>query len=107
MYIYTYSRMYVNTYSRIPITYLYYICIVVEVSFSLSLSLPPSFSLMMMIAFITINSGLVLLIDGLCAQILYFRFEILSFRIYSFVIHALQINIYTYIYTYIYIISGI
>jgi len=35
---------------------------------------------MMMIAFITINSGLVPLIDseGLCAQILYFRFEIIS-----------------------------
>jgi len=33
-------------------------------------------SLMMMIAFITIKSGLVPLIEGLCAQI-YFRFEIL------------------------------
>jgi len=32
--------------------------------------------LMMMIAFITINSGLVPLIEGLCAQILYSRFEI-------------------------------
>jgi len=32
--------------------------------------------MMMMIAFITINSGLVPLIEGLCAQILYFRFEI-------------------------------
>jgi len=31
---------------------------------------------MMMIVFITINSGLVPLIEGLCAQILYFRFEI-------------------------------
>jgi len=30
----------------------------------------------MMIAFITINSGLVPLIEGLCAQISYFRFEI-------------------------------
>ena len=29
----------------------------------------------MMIAFITINSGLVPLIEGLCAQILYFRSE--------------------------------
>jgi len=56
----------------------------------------------MMIAFITINSGLVLLIDGLCAQILYFRFQILSFRIYSFVIHAF-INKYIYIYIYIYV----
>jgi len=33
---------------------------------------------MMMIAFITINSGAVLLIEGLCAQILYFRFEIIG-----------------------------
>ena len=32
---------------------------------------------MMMIAFITINSGLALLIEGLCAQILYFRFDII------------------------------
>jgi len=31
---------------------------------------------MMMIAFITINSGLVPLIEGLCGRILYFRFEI-------------------------------
>jgi len=31
-----------------------------------------------MIAFITINSGLVPLIEGVCAQILYFRFEILG-----------------------------
>jgi len=30
-----------------------------------------------MIAFITINSGLVPLIEGLCAQILYFGFEII------------------------------
>ena len=34
--------------------------------------------IMMMIAFITINSGLVSLIEGLCAQILYVRFEIIS-----------------------------
>jgi len=35
---------------------------------------------MMMIAFITINGGLVPLIEGLCAQILYFslRFEIIG-----------------------------
>ena len=33
---------------------------------------------MMMIAFITMNSGLVPLIEGLCAQILYFRFEIIG-----------------------------
>jgi len=33
---------------------------------------------MMMIAFININSGLVPLIEGLCAQILYFRFEIIG-----------------------------
>ena len=32
----------------------------------------------MMIAFITISSGLVPLIEGLCAQILYFRFEIIG-----------------------------
>jgi len=32
----------------------------------------------MIIAFITINSGLVPLIEGLCAPILYFRFEIIS-----------------------------
>ena len=32
---------------------------------------------MMMIAFITINSGLVPLIEGLCAQIHYLRFEII------------------------------
>ena len=32
----------------------------------------------MMIAFIAIHSGLVPLIEGLCAQILYFRFEIIS-----------------------------
>ena len=31
-----------------------------------------------MIAFITMNSGLVPLIEGLCAQILYVRFEIIS-----------------------------
>jgi len=31
-----------------------------------------------MIAFITINSGLVPLIEGRCAQILYFRFEIIG-----------------------------
>jgi len=37
-----------------------------------------SHGMMMMIAFITINSGLVPLIEGLCAQILYFRFEIIS-----------------------------
>jgi len=34
--------------------------------------------MMTMIAFITINSGLVLLIEGLCAQILYFRFDIIG-----------------------------
>jgi len=34
--------------------------------------------LMMMIAFITINSGLVPLIEGLCAPILYFGFEIIG-----------------------------
>jgi len=33
---------------------------------------------MMMIAFININSGLVPLIEGLCAQILYLRFEIIG-----------------------------
>ena len=33
---------------------------------------------MMMIAFITINSSLVPLIEGLCAQILYFRSEIIG-----------------------------
>jgi len=33
---------------------------------------------MMMIAFITINGGLVPLIEGLCAQILYFRFELIG-----------------------------
>ena len=33
---------------------------------------------MRMIAFITMNSGLVPLIEGLCAQILYFRFEIIG-----------------------------
>ena len=33
---------------------------------------------MMMITFITINSGLVPLIEGLSAQILYFRFEIIG-----------------------------
>jgi len=32
----------------------------------------------MMIAFITINSGFVPLIEGLCAQILFSRFEIIS-----------------------------
>jgi len=32
--------------------------------------------LMMMIAFITIQSGLVPLIEGLCAQIDYFRFQV-------------------------------
>jgi len=34
--------------------------------------------LMMMISFITINSGLVPLIEGLCAQILYFIFQIIG-----------------------------
>jgi len=34
--------------------------------------------MMVMIAFITINSGLVPLIEGLYAQILYFRFEMIS-----------------------------
>jgi len=33
---------------------------------------------MMMIAFTTINSGLVPFIQGLCAQILNFRFEIIG-----------------------------
>ena len=33
---------------------------------------------MMMIAFITIHSGLVPLLEGLCAQIYYFRFEIIG-----------------------------
>jgi len=33
---------------------------------------------MMMIAFITVNSVLVPLIEGLCAQILYFKFEIIG-----------------------------
>jgi len=33
---------------------------------------------MMTIAFITINSGLVPLIEGLCAQIYYLRFEIIG-----------------------------
>jgi len=32
----------------------------------------------MMIASFTINSGLVPLIEGLCAQILYFRFQIIG-----------------------------
>ena len=35
-------------------------------------------SKMMMIVFVTINSGLVPWIEGLCAQILYFRFEIIG-----------------------------
>jgi len=34
--------------------------------------------LMMMMAFITIHRGFVSLIEGLCAQIFYFRFEIIS-----------------------------
>jgi len=34
--------------------------------------------MMTMIAFITIKIGLVPLIEGLCAQILYFRFEIID-----------------------------
>jgi len=34
--------------------------------------------MMMMITFITINSGLVPSTEGLCAQILYFRFEIIG-----------------------------
>jgi len=34
--------------------------------------------IMMMIAFVTTNSGLVPLIEGLCAQILYSRFEIIG-----------------------------
>jgi len=34
--------------------------------------------IIIMIAFITINSGLVPLIEGLCAQILYLRFEIIG-----------------------------
>jgi len=33
---------------------------------------------MMIIAFITMKSGVVPLIEGLCAQILYFRFEIIG-----------------------------
>jgi len=33
---------------------------------------------MMMITFITMNSGLVPLIEGLCARILYFRFEFIG-----------------------------
>jgi len=37
-------------------------------------ALPPT--LMMMIAFITIKGGLVTIIEGLCAQICNFRFEI-------------------------------
>jgi len=35
-------------------------------------------TLMMMIAFITVNSGLVPLMEGLCAQIVYFRFELIG-----------------------------
>ena len=38
----------------------------------------------MMIAFITINSGLIPFFEGLCAQILYFRFEIISVCIHFF-----------------------
>ena len=38
----------------------------------------PSLSVIMTIAFITINSGLVPLIVGVCAQILYFGFEIIG-----------------------------
>ena len=34
--------------------------------------------MMMMIAVITVKSGLVFLIEGLCAQILYLRFKIIS-----------------------------
>jgi len=34
--------------------------------------------MMMMIVFITIKSGLEPLIEGLCAQIYYFRFEIIG-----------------------------
>jgi len=34
--------------------------------------------MMMMIAFISINSGLVPLIDGLCSQIMTFGFEIIG-----------------------------
>jgi len=34
--------------------------------------------MMMMIAFIIIQSGLVPLIEGICAQISYFRFEIIG-----------------------------
>jgi len=38
----------------------------------------PAHGQMMMIAFIILNSGVVPLIEGLCAQILYFRFEIIG-----------------------------
>jgi len=38
----------------------------------------PVLVMMTMIAFITIKIGLVPLIEGLCAQILYFRFEIID-----------------------------
>jgi len=37
-----------------------------------------TFYIVMMIIFITINSGLVLLTEGLCAQILYFISEIIG-----------------------------
>jgi len=37
----------------------------------------PKSLMMMLIALVTINSGLVPLIEGLCAQILFFRFDII------------------------------
>ena len=55
----------------------------------------PSLSVIMTIAFITINSGLVPLIEGLCAQILYFRCDIIGGS-------HVCIDIQTYIYIYIY-----
>ena len=64
-------------------------------SYSFSITAPATIDIespvcvkMMMIAFIqvTIKSGLVPLIEGLCAQIYYFRFEIISgFAFTSFV----------------------
>ena len=71
MYTYIYIFIYIYIYVYI------YICIYTHI-YTYVYMYEMHIYMMMMIAFITINSGLVPLIEGLRAQILYFRFEIIG-----------------------------
>ena len=82
MYIYIYIHIYIYTYRYMYFhMYIPAECLSHTVFFSNVALLGRGshyFMMMMMIAFMNINSCLVPLIEGLCTQILYFRFESIS-----------------------------